>query len=136
MPDGDGYYGSGHNFYLYDHPTRGFLWLPHDKDNAFDRRAFDIDPYLWSRKEQPAHFLSDGACRSELVRAFRAELARMLDLYDVALLQRWQATWAEQIAASVQEDTNKPPITDAEHRRLMASNRLSSRSAPPSYVTG
>ncbi|HET6282926.1 MAG TPA: CotH kinase family protein [Polyangia bacterium] len=119
MPDGDGYYGSGHNFYLYDHPTRGFLWLPHDKDSTFDRRAFDIDPYLWSRKEQPHTFYLTVLADPTWFGVYRAELARMLELYDVALLQRWQATWAEQIAASAQEDTNKPPITDAEHRRLM-----------------
>jgi hypothetical protein len=118
MPDGDGYYGSGHNFYLYDHPTRGFLWLAHDTDNTFDRRPFDIDPYLWSRGDQPHRFYLTVLADPTWFGVFRAELGRALERYDVAVLSRWQAMWAKQIAASVVEDPYKPSLTEAEYRRV------------------
>ncbi len=48
LPDGDGYWCCGHNYYLYDHPERGFLWVPWDKDGTFDWIGYDTDPgYLW-----------------------------------------------------------------------------------------
>jgi hypothetical protein len=44
LPDGDGYWCCGHNYYLYDHPERGFLWVPWDKDGTFDWVAYDLAP--------------------------------------------------------------------------------------------
>lgn len=44
LPDGDGYWCCGHNYYLYDHPESGFLWLPWDKDGTFDWVAYDTPP--------------------------------------------------------------------------------------------
>ncbi len=46
LPDGDGYWCCGHNYYLYDHPEQGFLWLPWDKDGTFDWVAYDTPPDL------------------------------------------------------------------------------------------
>src|SRR5262249_17505717 len=44
LPDDDGYWGVNHNFYIYRHPTRGFLWLPYDMDATFDFVEFGADP--------------------------------------------------------------------------------------------
>jgi hypothetical protein len=44
LPDGDGYWCCGHNYYLYDHPERGFLWVPWDKDGTFDWVPYDLAP--------------------------------------------------------------------------------------------
>jgi hypothetical protein len=44
MPHADGYYMGRPNFYLYDHPLRGFVWLPHDLDTAFDYVPPDTTP--------------------------------------------------------------------------------------------
>ena len=44
LPDGDGYWCCGHNYSVYDHPDRGFLWLPWDKDGTFDWVAYDTPP--------------------------------------------------------------------------------------------
>ena len=32
----DGFWIGRHNFLLYDHPTRGWLWIPHDLDATID----------------------------------------------------------------------------------------------------
>ena len=36
LADADGYWIGHQNFFLYDHPTRGWLWIPHDLDAAID----------------------------------------------------------------------------------------------------
>ena len=35
LNDGDGYYGGGHNFYIYDYPGKGYRWLIDDGDATF-----------------------------------------------------------------------------------------------------
>ena len=47
IADADGYW-IGHNFFLYDHPTRGWLWIPHDLDATIDWVDVEVDPlYYW-----------------------------------------------------------------------------------------
>jgi hypothetical protein len=41
MPDYDGMFGNQKNYLLYDHPARGFMVVPYDKDLAF----VDLDEY-------------------------------------------------------------------------------------------
>jgi hypothetical protein len=40
----DGYWCCNHNYYLYEHPSRGILFLPWDLDDTFDVMAYDADP--------------------------------------------------------------------------------------------
>jgi hypothetical protein len=40
----DGYWCCNHNFYLYEHPTRGLLFVPWDLDGSFDLQGYDTDP--------------------------------------------------------------------------------------------
>jgi len=47
VPDSDGYWALDHNFYLYEHAARGFLWLPYDVDATFDFAPFNADPITW-----------------------------------------------------------------------------------------
>ena len=35
LNDGDGYWGGGHNFYIYDYPGKGYRWLIDDADATF-----------------------------------------------------------------------------------------------------
>lgn len=46
LPNPDGYWaGVQINFYLYHHPTRGFLYLPYDEDYAFSHLSWNDGPY-------------------------------------------------------------------------------------------
>lgn len=40
----DGYWCCDHNYYLYEHPTRGILFVPWDLDDTFDVMRYDADP--------------------------------------------------------------------------------------------
>ncbi|MFZ5479988.1 MAG: CotH kinase family protein [Myxococcota bacterium] len=44
LGDDDGYWCCDHNYYLYEHPTRGILFVPWDMDDNFDVQAYDVDP--------------------------------------------------------------------------------------------
>ena len=39
LGDDDGYWCCDHNYYLYEHPTRGVLFVPWDFDDTFESRA-------------------------------------------------------------------------------------------------
>lgn len=55
IPNSDGPWAGGLNFYLYDHPGLGkFVLLPWDLDNTFDRLDPDVDPYTY-RKDVRYH---------------------------------------------------------------------------------
>jgi hypothetical protein len=119
MPDGDGYYGGSHNYFLYDHPTRGFVWLSHDLDAAIDFRAPDIGPIFWRRDREPApHYLlvaNDPAWRDKYVAAMRRARAG----YDVADLESQVDAWEAQILDAAASDPMKP-FTTAEHVAAVA----------------
>ena len=98
LPDGDGYWCCGHNYYLYDHPTRGMLWIPWDQDGTFDWVAYNTDPVtVWYPDATPhmAAMLGNPEWRAQYVDRV-TELAaqygtdEMLDLY---------ATWLDQTYA-------------------------------------
>ena len=40
----DGYWCCNHNFYLYEHPARGLLFVPWDLDGSFDLQGYTTDP--------------------------------------------------------------------------------------------
>ncbi len=44
LGDDDGYWCCNHNYYLYEHPTRGILFVPWDFDDDFDVMGYDADP--------------------------------------------------------------------------------------------
>lgn len=44
LGDDDGYWCCNHNYYLYEHPTRGILFIPWDFDDDFDVQGYDADP--------------------------------------------------------------------------------------------
>lgn len=105
LPDGDGYYGSGHNYYLYDHPTRGFTWLAHDLDSAITFRPATISPLYWSRSDEPPlHYMlvmHDATWRQTWAAAL---CGPALAAYDVPTLQARIDAWGDQIADSVETD--------------------------------
>lgn len=105
MPDGDGYYGGGHNYYLYDHPTRGFIWLPHDLDAAFTYVDHDVDPIYWARDTQPARHYRLVMDAPRWLAHYEETLCRTVHAaYDPVALRARVLAWAEQIEAAAAED--------------------------------
>lgn len=131
LPDRDSYWaGVEINYYLYDHPTRGFLFLPYDQDLSFasaeettqdfDQDNARLDPLRyehpeWRREPQLQAVLRDRAACERFVEAIRGAHAA----YDVPRMQQKLDTWAAQIAAAIVEDTDKP-FTDQEHRTALS----------------
>ncbi|HVV85562.1 MAG TPA: CotH kinase family protein [Kofleriaceae bacterium] len=111
--DADGY-GNGYaNFYLYDHPTRGFIWMPHDLDTSFDADFLTADsspvfapsPFRWDRDWD--HYRLVMADPAEYDK-FTAALATVRSKFDPAELQADLDKWQAQIAASAEADPHRP----------------------------
>ena len=129
LPALDNYWaGSEINYYLYDDPTRGFVYLPYDLDISFGDSAYtdgsliwpdalNADPIVyehggWGKEDLFKRVLSDEAwCRR-----FVEELRLTAESYDPTELQAQVDAWGEQIAEAVEEDDLKP-FSDADHRR-------------------
>jgi spore coat protein CotH len=125
LPDPDSYWaGVEINYYLYDHPTRGFLWLPYDMDLTMPQGVTNettstvaigvqgefvrADPFTyqnpdWDREALYQRVLSDATWCNR----FLEELRNARDTYDVALMTNELDTWAAQIADAVAQDPNK-----------------------------
>jgi len=121
IPDSDGYWAINHNFYLYEHPTRGFLWLPYDVDATFDFVPFDADPITWMPSWSKGWGLHQRlAMEDPALRARYLDIVEMaLHGYDVDVLKSRLQRWAKQIQDSVEEDKNKP-FSDAEQELAVA----------------
>jgi hypothetical protein len=124
-PHADGYYVGRANYYLYDHPSRGFVWLPHDLDAAFDFISPEADPQFPNcsgrnpnDREHYALVMGDQFWRERYV----DELAAMRDAYHVDNLELRVDAWAAQIAESAADDPMKP-FTTADHEASVAALR-------------
>lgn len=135
LPDIDSYWaGVEINYFLYDHPQRGFLWLPYDMDmtaptGEFDDRSSSVelglveryvraDPFTyenpdWSKEQLFQTVLRDEARCSQ----FLAHLKDALQVYDVARMQGQLDEWARQVAGALAEDPNLAP---SEHAAAVA----------------
>jgi spore coat protein CotH len=105
LPDPDSYWaGVEINFYLYQHPTRGLLFIPYDMDTAFSFGA-DFDPITyehsqWKREKQYQFVLSD----SKWCNAFVAALKKARDVFDVPVLEHRIDVWSTQVSEALSED--------------------------------
>lgn len=126
IPDPDSYWaGVEINHYLYDHPKRGFVWLPVDMDLAMRQGVMNAskssvqvgvqpeivraDPFTyqnpsWGREAIFRAVLSDETWCNRYLVALRA--AR--DAYDVKAMSTALDRWAGQIAENVETDPHKP----------------------------
>jgi spore coat protein CotH len=111
VPDGDGYWAGGWNMYLYDHPSRGFLYIPYDFDLAFDSVVSSADPAIWHKENERYN----GRPHVEAILAdpvwlgrFAMHVADARAAYDPAVLQARIDRWAAQIADAVAVDPNAP----------------------------
>jgi len=125
LPDPDSYWaGVEINWYLYDHPTRGFLWFPYDMDLTMRQGDTDsqsssvdigarpefiqADPFTyenpdWGREQLFQTVLGNAATCTR----FLEELRRARSAYDVTLMTREIDDWAAQIAEAVAQDPHK-----------------------------
>lgn len=120
VPDSDGGWAGGLNFYLYDDPLSGkFILLPWDMDSTLDRfndgedglYPDNPDPVVWHKQERyhgrPYYEL---ALEDEDWFWYYIETLQMQfeAAYDVDVLHDKIDAWTEQIEESVEEDENKP----------------------------
>jgi hypothetical protein len=104
LGDADGYVCCAHNFYLYDHPEDGVLFLPWDFDDTLDVTAYDDDPidgYAdWPFTQD--HFVSvlaDPAWRALYVEQVAELNAAMDPAVMLPALEAWDAQIADAEAA-------------------------------------
>jgi hypothetical protein len=137
LNDGDGYWGGGHNFYIYDYAGKGYRWLLDDADATFGWLGrSDVNLIYWwagrtSQQEAGQHYLivmADPTWRANYLAAVRALLAR----WDVARVQGWVDDWSAQIADAVAQDPHRLRSLE-DHREALARMRqeVSDR---PAYV--
>jgi hypothetical protein len=111
MPQSDGYWGAGSNFYVYDHPTRGFIWLTDDLDGTFEFMPPDMHPmYFWLNRDYPRKpgpqyvaVMADEMWRNRFVET----LAQLVEAWDAGGLQARIDRWSAQIAEPLATDPNR-----------------------------
>ena len=121
LGDDDGYWCCSHNFYIYEHPTRGLLFVPWDLDDLFDVTPYDTDPITgydnpWGlfRQYPFLALVKDDTWGPVYVDAIE-QLASAMD--PEILLPRVEE-WSAQIAASVEEDPHRS-ISLTEHEEAI-----------------
>ncbi len=113
------------NYYLYDHPSRGFEYLPYDLDISFGDTAYTdgslvwpdaltVDPITWQhsgwgKEALVMTVLSDPAWCARFVE----EVAAARAVYDADALVARLDTYEAQIADAVAGDRRKPFSTEA-----------------------
>lgn len=116
IPDGDGAWAAGLNFYVYNDPLSGFNVIPWDMDATFTRLPYTTDPYVYIKPND------HGRPFYEIVMADPEWFQKYIDAiefvlttgYDVDLLQQRMDTWGAQIKTAVEDDPNRP-FTMSEH---------------------
>lgn len=99
LPVHDNYWSDGWNYYLYDHPTRGFLFIPNDIDMPWTTLA--SQPILPDTLQYPAGMvLADPVWRARFDDAVRRAIAA----YDVPVFDARIDRWWAQIATAAAED--------------------------------
>ncbi len=118
LPQPDGYWGGNSNFYVYDHPTRGFIWLTDDLDATFEFMPPDMHPiYFWlnrnpARRPGPHYvaLMHEDQWRNRFIEI----LAQLVEGWDVGQLQQRVSTWAEQIHEALEADPHRSGTAEAD----------------------
>ena len=135
LPALDNYWaGVEINYYLYDHPSRGFVYLPYDLDILFGDSAYtsgdriwpdavSADPITyehpgWQKEALMEKVLSDEAWCDRFVE----ELVLSRAAYDPTELEARLDAWEAQIAEAVADDPNTF-VTTADHQAAVAELR-------------
>ena len=125
--DVDGYGNGFANWYLYDHPTRDFVWLPIDLDTTFDPDFLPADsspvfaPSPWRWELDWHHYrvvMTDPAGFNR----FAGALGEVRSRFDGAALQRDLDAMAAQVRSAADADPRKP-FTMAQHDFAVGASR-------------
>jgi hypothetical protein len=103
LPARDNYWLKGWNYYLYHHPSRGFLFIPEDVDQGFPGWAAEVPlATLWPAALQPPAdvVLADRAFRER----FKSAVRKAITAFDVNRLEGRLDRWWSQIAPSAAAD--------------------------------
>jgi hypothetical protein len=133
LPAMDNYWaGVEINYYIYHHPTRGFVYLPYDMDIVFGDSAYPDGSLLWpdSLTSDPITYEHPGWLKEDRVKMvlsdpvwcqrFVDELALARAAYVPAEFAARVDTWNAQILQAVAMDPNKQfSVTD--HNAAVAS---------------
>ena len=108
LGDDDGYWCCNHNFYLYEHPSRGVLFVPWDLDDAFDVQGYDVDPIAGYydglfRQEHFGALARDPVWGPKLIDQIEA----MNEALDPAGMDAEIVAWSAQIEAAFLADPNR-----------------------------
>lgn len=119
IPAMDNYWaGVEINYYLYDHPSRGFLWLPYDLDISFGDSAYTDGSLVWpdTVNADPLTYEHTGWQKEALVETvladphwcarFVEELVLAREVYDPATLRAQLDEWDAQVEDAYADDPN------------------------------
>lgn len=123
LGDDDGYWCCDHNFYLYEHPTRGVLFVPWDLDDAYDVQGYDVDPIrgYYDGLFRQAHFLAlarDASWGPALI----DQIEVMNEALDPDIIDAEIVAWDAQIQSALESDPNRS-IGLEEHEGAVARMR-------------
>jgi hypothetical protein len=120
LPAMDNYWaGVEINYYLYDHPTRGFVYLPYDLDISFGDARYTTGELVWGNvaSSDPITYEHPGWQKEALVERvlsdthwcdrFVEELILSRAVYAPEVMEARLDEWEAQIADAVAEDPNK-----------------------------
>lgn len=132
LPAMDNYWaGVEINYYLYDHPTRGFVYLPYDLDLSFGDSAYgdgslvwpdtvSADPILWQHPgwvKEP--LLQRVLANPTWCARFVEELVKARAAYVPEEMAAQVAMWDAQIADAVAEDPRLPYSVEAHNASVV-----------------
>jgi hypothetical protein len=133
LPAMDNYWaGVEINYYLYDHPSRGFVYLPYDLDISFGDSAYGDGSLLWpgSAWADPITHEHSGWGKEALFQIVLADpmwCGRFVDALTAARMayspEEMSARideWDAQIAEALADDPNRP-FSSADHDTAIAS---------------
>ena len=132
LPAMDNYWaGVEINYYLYDHPSRGFVYLPYDLDIVFGDAAYADGSLLWPDTlwSDPITYEHPGWLKEPVMQIVLADpfwcgrfveaLVEARAAYAPDAMADQVADWADQIATAAADDPNKP-FSTTDHEAAVA----------------
>ena len=124
IPAMDNYWaGVEINYYIYNHPSRGFVYLPYDLDISFGDAAYTSGSLVWPDAvwADPIHYEHSGWRKEPLVETVLADpywCSRFLEELEKSraafvpseLISKIEA-WDAQIFSALEADPNRPYST-------------------------
>jgi len=114
IPQNDGYWCCNHNYYLYEHPSRGILFLPWDNDFSFDDTPYTANPSSYYRDSSYQPHYDAVAADPDWGPVLIAATRESVDSYDPDWIDASVTTWEDQIADAFALDTHSTHTVGAQ----------------------